>query len=96
MKKIKSWLKYKMIEVASRSAAKGRPLMQMRWVLTWKPCKESVDGRKAKARIVILGYEDSTHDGESCMSPTMTRTSRQLFLQLCAWQGAAALSEYRV
>ena len=30
-------------------------LMFMRWVLTWKPSGERPQGRKAKARIVVLG-----------------------------------------
>ena len=58
--------------------------MRMRWVLTWKLDPEPSDGRKAKARLVILGYEDPDIESEETFAPTATRTSRQLFLQICA------------
>ena len=31
--------------------------MSMRWVLKWKPSDEHPQGRKAKARIVVMGYQ---------------------------------------
>ena len=31
--------------------------LRMRWALTWKDDEDSPDGRKAKARIVILGFK---------------------------------------
>ncbi|CAE7239180.1 RE1 [Symbiodinium sp. CCMP2592] len=56
----------------------------MRWILTWK-LKE--DGsRKPKARAVLLGYQDEGYEHRATTSPVMTRTTRQLLLQLSAWK----------
>eukprot|EP00439_Symbiodinium_sp_Y106_P034056 s2629_g4.t1 len=56
----------------------------MRWILTWK-LKE--DGsRKPKARAVLLGYQDEGYEHRATTSPVMTRTTRQILLQLSAWK----------
>ncbi len=49
-KEISQWLKYKVVRAVPRSAAQGRVLMQMRWVLSFK-----ADGT-GKGRIVVCGY----------------------------------------
>ena len=54
----------------------------MRWVLTWKPLDDG--GRKAKARAVLLGYQDPGYAHRSTTAPVMTRQTRQLFLQAAA------------
>ena len=71
----------------------------MRWVLTWKldeapepgstPLKRDSSGNpmKPKARAVILGYMDPKYEFRPTSSPIMSRTSRQLFLQLSANYG---------
>ena len=69
---------------ADRRPAKSQAV-HMRWILTWK-LKE--DGsRKAKARAVLLGYQDPLYEHRSTTSPTTTRQSRQLHLQVAASQG---------
>jgi hypothetical protein len=59
----------------------------MRWILTWKT---KDDGSvKAKARAVLLGYQDPSYEHRGTMAPVMTRQSRQMILQLAAirrWQ----------
>ena len=59
-KEIDSWLS---TEAIIPVLAKGIPLdriMRMRWVLTWKDPPEEApdDPKKAKARLVVLGYTD--------------------------------------
>ncbi|CAE7779652.1 RE1 [Symbiodinium sp. CCMP2456] len=54
----------------------------MRWILTWK-VKDSGE-RKAKARAVLLGYQDPSYEHRSTAAPVMTRQSRQFQLQLTA------------
>ena len=56
--------------------------MSMRWILTWKT--DESGGKKAKARCVILGYQDPQYEHRPTASPTMSRTTRQIFLQECA------------
>eukprot|EP00439_Symbiodinium_sp_Y106_P027988 s1180_g3.t1 len=58
--------------------------MQMRWVLTWKFGDE---GKKAKARCVSLGFQDPQYEHRPTASPTMSRSTRQIFLQCCANRG---------
>ncbi len=58
--------------------------MTMRWLLTWKP---SPDGaRKAKARIIIRGFEDPDLLDLQKQSPTCSRLSKLLALQMAAQQ----------
>ena len=59
----------------------------MRWLLTWKPCDESKDGKKAKARIILLGFLDPDLTEQPTHSPTMTRTTRQLITAIAAMLG---------
>ena len=58
--------------------------LRMRWILTYK-MSDSGD-RKAKARAVILGYQDPEYSSRPTFAPTMTRSSRQLLLQYAAWK----------
>ena len=65
--------------VPSRDQAIG-----MRWILTWKMRDDG--SYKAKARAVLLGYQDPAYEHRSTTAPAMSRQSRQLFLQLAAHQ----------
>ena len=56
----------------------------MRWILTWKTREDGT--RKAKARAVLLGYQDPSYEHRSTTSPVMTRQTRQMFLQYAAWK----------
>lgn len=74
---VQNWIR----EAACRGVQHAVPshrVMRMRWVLTFKD-----DGR-AKARIVILGFEDPDLLKLERAAPTMTRQSRQLFLTYAA------------
>ena len=69
-------------------------ILKMRWILTWKldddpkgePLKKDSAGNplKPKARAVVLGYMDPQYEFRPTSSPTMSRTTRQIFLQKCA------------
>ena len=56
----------------------------MRWVLTYKPDSTNPKGRKAKARIVILGYQHPEVEELETASPTLGRTGKHLVLQWAA------------
>ena len=58
--------------------------VRMRWVLTYKT--DDSGGQKPKARAVLLGFQDPEYSSRPTFAPTMTRTSRQLLLQLCSWK----------
>ena len=84
----------KMIEVKNFLAAEAfealpeglRPSREqavgMRWVLTWKT--QDNGQLKAKARAVLLGYQDPGYEHRATTAPVMTRQTRQLLLQLAA------------
>ena len=54
----------------------------MRWILTWK---QKEDGTvKAKARAVLLGYQDPSYEHRQTTAPVMSRQARQMLLQQAA------------
>ena len=57
----------------------------MRWVLTWKAL--DTGGVKAKARAVLLGFQDPLYAHRATTAPAMTRQTRQLLLQHAAIHG---------
>ena len=58
----------------------------MRWVHTWKVAEDTVE-TKAKARLVVKGFADPDWTEIRSESPTLSRLSRQLILQLSASRG---------
>lgn len=56
--------------------------VKMRWLLTWKTREDG--SKKAKARAVLLGYQDPLYEHRSTASPTMTRQTRQCQFQIAA------------
>ena len=83
-KEINQWLQQGAVKLASKTAPPGR-LIRMRWLYTIKQ-----DG-SAKARIVLIGYEDPDLGSMVTASPTMSRRTRGLFLTACAYFGGTAL-----
>ena len=59
-------------------------VMQMRWVLTTKPTPE---GAVAKARLVVLGFQQRNLTQVQAAAPTMSRVSRNMLLCMAASQG---------
>ena len=61
---------------------KKEQAVRMRWILTWK---QKEDGsKKAKARAVLLGYQDPLYEHQATTSPTTTRQTRQLHMVISA------------
>ncbi|CAE7255758.1 RE1 [Symbiodinium sp. CCMP2456] len=56
--------------------------IHMRWILTWKQREDGT--MKAKARAVLLGFQDPGYAHRSTTAPVMSRQSRQLLLQQAA------------
>ena len=93
-KELDQWLATDTVRKVLRSQIPESNILRSRWVLTWKeldPIASAAEGcsRKAKARLVILGYEDPDITSIPRDSPTLQKESRSLLLQLCAsrkWQ----------
>ena len=86
---VQQWLCTKVAKKVSERVDPAS-LIGMRWVLTFNAADADKDGNsqvkaKAKARIVVLGYSAPSLLEEPATSPTMSRLSRQLILNLaCA------------
>lgn len=92
-KEIQSWLTTDTVRRIARNQIPADQVLRSRWVLTWKPIDPSSsadsNAMKAKARLVILGFEDPQIDTLARDSPTLGRDSRMLLLQYAAssqWQ----------
>ena len=88
-KELESWLSTDTVRKILRNQVPEGQLLRSRWVLSWKPLdeieqKETGNVKKAKARLVILGYEDPLLDSLPRDSPTLGRDSRMLALQCIA------------
>jgi len=80
-KELKCWLDTNTVKAIMRDKIHPSRIMSSRWILTWKEDPNSSSGRKAKARLVVKGFQDPDI-GELCSdSPTLTRDSRMLLLQ---------------
>lgn len=80
-KELKCWLDTDTVQAILRSRIHPSRILSSRWVLTWKEDKSSPSGRKAKARLVIKGFQDPDIGQLSSDSPTLTRDARMLLLQ---------------
>ena len=63
-------------------------ILGMRWLLSWKYDEKYKDegGRKAKARAIILGYQDHNYQHRETSAPTPSKSGRQLYFQMAAWK----------
>ena len=76
-----------------RNQLSPEEVLRCRWVLTWKPIEakdqdpQNPKEKKAKARLVVLGYLDPAIDKLTRDSPTLSKHSRMLLLQVLASYG---------
>ena len=87
LKEVESWLST--VRKIARNSIPESQLLRTRWVLTWKQIdsieqKELGMDKKAKARLVILCFEDPFIDSLERDSPTLGRDSRMIALQAIA------------
>ena len=81
---VKNFLASRCFQLAEDQFPEEKNILGMRWLLTWKYDPKYPDGRKAKARAIVLGYQDPCYSERQTSSPTPSKAGRQLFLQLCA------------
>ena len=84
-KEIGAWLSHKTVKRVTKGTVPESSVMQCRWIYTWKTAEpsspETADGKKAKARLVVLGFEDPDIDTIPNDVPTLSKDGRQLILQ---------------
>ena len=89
-KEIGAWLKHGTVRKASHGRVPEHAIMRCRWLLSWKPVNsseptpDSANGFKAKARLVVVGFEDPSIGELASDAPTLTKDGRQLVVQMVA------------
>ena len=85
-KEMDQWISNDVISICHRAGIPKERIMKMRWVHTWKVSEDTGDS-KAKARLVVKGFTDPDLTESRSESPTLSRLSRQLILQISASRG---------
>jgi predicted metal-binding protein len=94
-KEVESWLNTETVVKILRHQIPKENILRCRWILTWKAPEEAAEStsksqsnqKRAKARLVVLGFEDPLVDQIPRDSPTMSKLSRVLILQHAASLG---------
>ena len=83
-KELQCWVQTLAIRNVLRSRLNPEQILKSRWVLTWKPPEEPQQSPRAKARLVVLGYQDPKLVEVMRDAPTLSREGRALVLQTLA------------
>ena len=81
-KELSCWMQTNAIRPILRQKMNPEQILRSRWILTWK--QDDTIGRKAKARLVVLGYMDPKLTEISRDSPTLSKEGRATILQCVA------------
>ena len=95
-KELGAWLSHKTVRRVSQGRIPEHAIMRCRWLLTWKtpngdekPADIATNGKKAKARLIVIGWEDPQLSEVTSDAPTLSKDGRQVVLQQIAshrWQ----------
>ena len=92
-KELQSWIGTEAIATVLRRKIPPEQILRCRWILSWKDAEtnshlsantDRPTNRKAKARLVVLGFEDPALADLERDSPTLTKLSRSLLLQIAS------------
>lgn len=83
-KEISCWIQTSAIRAILRRKLNPEQILKSRWILTWKPPEEGQSHPKAKARLVVLGFQDPKLVEVMRDAPTLSREGRALVLQTIA------------
>ena len=81
-KELSCWLETSTVKSILRNRIHPSRIMSSRWVLTWKMDDKVQGGQKAKARLVVRGYQDPELHQVDTDSPTLSRDARMILLQV--------------
>ena len=87
-KELRAWLQHKTIRKVSQGRIPEHAIMRCRWLYVWKtpsgdepPEDISAEGKKAKARLIVIGWEDPELDSVVNDAPALTKDGRMVVLQ---------------
>ena len=86
-KEIKAWVDHKTVCRLAKGTLSDSQIMRCRWIFTWKPPAPGTTEERAKARLVIRGFEDPQLSTIASDAPTLTKDGKQLILQQVASRG---------
>ena len=81
---VRNFIASKCFQLTEEQHPEEQNIMGVRWLLTWKYDAKYADGKKAKVRAIVLGFQDPSYSERQTSSPTPTKAGKQLFLQMCA------------
>ena len=79
------WIQTSALKPVLRKYLNPEQILRSRWVLTWKPIEDdlgNMNGKKAKARLVVLGFQDPNLTEVQRDAPTLTKEGRNTILQM--------------
>ena len=86
-KEVDSYVSAEAVKICESNGVDPQRVMQMRWVCTWKSETDErgiPNGRKAKARLIIKGFQDPRLVELPREAPTLSSMGRNLVLSLAA------------
>lgn len=89
-KEIESYIDHAAVEIAGKCGVDPKRIMGMRWILTWKNETNEdgkVTGKKAKARLIIKGFQDPDLLRIQRDSPTLSTLGRNLLFSITSKKG---------
>ena len=84
LKEINCWVQTSAIRGILRRKLNPDQILKSRWILTWKAPEEGETQQRAKARLVVLGYQDPKLTEVSRDAPTLSKEGRSIVLQTIA------------
>ncbi|CAE7847168.1 RE1, partial [Symbiodinium necroappetens] len=83
-KEIQCWIQTSAIRAVLRQKLNPEQILKSRWILTWKSPEPGESHRRAKARLVVLGFQDPKLVDVMRDAPTLSKEGRALVLQTIA------------
>ena len=83
-KESQCWIQTSAIKKVLRSKLNPEQILKSRWILTWKAPEQGTSERRAKARLVVLGFADPKLTEVARDAPTLSREGRATVLQTIA------------
>ena len=84
---MKAWLDHKTVKRVAQGTLRPEEVMRCRWILCWKPPEQPGGQRRAKARLVVLGFTEAGISHIPNDAPTLSKQGRMLVVQTVASRG---------
>ena len=88
-KEIDSFVSSEAVQICDSQGIPEERILKMRWIFVWKPLNDEHGkeiGKKAKARLIIRGYEDPRLTTLEREAPTLSCLGRNLLLSETAME----------